>query len=271
MAKKPVVTLTTDFGLKDEYVGSLKAAILSYSRDITIVDISHEISPFAISEAALIVSSAVPHFKDAVHLCIVDPEVGSERKIIVLKTAFGSCLVGPDNGVLIPASQRLGGITSAFVIKPEYFSAKKISPTFHGRDIFAPAAAMVACGVSPTELGEPLDISELKPSPFRVDYFENGFLTEVVSVDRFGTLRLPVLWSDFTKMFGPIKTVELKHSLGKAVLKRYDYFAQVRKGEVFFYEDSSGYFSIASNTESAAKILNLDAGSKVKITCLEEK
>lgn len=264
-----IITFTTDFGYKDEYVASVKAAILSYSTDIMIVDISHEITPFSILEGAFVLASAAPHFKKAVHLAVVDPEVGSQRKPLILKTQFGHFLVGPDNGLLIPAAERLGGIAQAFKIIPDRFVAWKISQTFHGRDIFAPASAMLVMDIAPEEIGEPIDGNCLCPSPFKVEFNKKSLKCLVVNVDRFGSLRLGISFDVISRNYGKPKRIKLKADRVEWQFNFGEYFMQFKKGELFFYEDSSGYVAISANLESASKILGLSLGDKVELEFLE--
>ncbi|MCX7832517.1 MAG: SAM-dependent chlorinase/fluorinase [Actinobacteria bacterium] len=264
-----IITFTTDFGYKDEYVASVKAAIQSYSTDIMIVDISHEITPFSVLEGAFILASAAPHFKKAVHLAVVDPQVGSQRTPLILKTKFGHFLVGPDNGLLIPATERLGGIAQAFKIIPDRFVAWKISKTFHGRDIFAPASAMLAMGLAPEEIAEPIDEKCLTASPFKVEFSKNSLKCLVANVDRFGSLRLGVSFDDISRNYGKPKQIKLKAGKVEKELSFGEYFSQFGKGELFFYEDSSGYIAISANLESADKILGLSLGEEVELEFLE--
>lgn len=271
MNRKPIITLTTDFGLKDEYVGSLKAAILRVNPEIIIVDITHQITPYSILEGAFILASCAPQYPKAVHLAVVDPGVGSERKALILKTNLGHFLIGPDNGLLIPASERLGGIAQAFEILPEKFIYHKISSTFHGRDIFAPASALIAGGVSPEELGKKVDPFSLAPSPFFAEFEGSVIKTVVANTDNFGSVRFPVLFKDLLNRFPNLTHLKLKSPPFKEKIRYAEYFASVGKGELFFYEDSSGYLAIGANCENAGKILKLFLAQKVEIEAVEEK
>jgi hypothetical protein len=260
-----IITLTTDFGLKDEYVSSVKAVIKKINPDAEIIDISHEIMPFSILEGAFVLSSAAPQFPRAVHVCVVDPGVGSCRIPLALKTSFGHWLVGPDNGCLIPAAERLGGINEAYRLKPELYARHRISSTFHGRDVFAPAAALIAKSDDASELGELIDEKELVPSPFVCEVIGNRLRTVVGNIDRFGTVRFTVLFSELLKIRSPLERIILKTETGKWELNYSEYFSAVSEGLLFFYEDSSGYLSVSANKGSADKILNLGLSDEVLI------
>lgn len=181
-----VITLLTDFGLDDAYVGIMKGVMLRIDPTARLVDLTHAVPPQRIVVGALILRSAVGYFPDGtVHLAVVDPGVGSARRPIMIETGRG-LLVGPDNGILYPAAAALGGGT-ARLLADERFFVHPISPTFHGRDIFAPVAAHLARGTDPAEIGPPLDsIVELSlPAPGCMGSILTG---EVVHVDHFGNL-----------------------------------------------------------------------------------
>lgn len=265
------VTLTTDYGIKDEYAAALKAAILYYSDRIKIVDITHGVTPFSILEGAFLLSCAVPNFKKAVHLAVVDPGVGSQRRLLVLKTFYGHFLVGPDNGLLIPAAERLGGISSAYEIVPERFIRREISSTFHGRDIMAPAAALLALGISPEEISDPVEPESLFPSPFNSRFSKNTLETQVANIDNFGSLRFPVFFSELVERFGGTKKLAIESKGRSFLLGCEDYFAKVKKGELFYYKDSSGYLAISANLDRADKILHLKLEDRLTMQIVEEK
>ncbi|HXG36809.1 MAG TPA: SAM-dependent chlorinase/fluorinase, partial [Dehalococcoidia bacterium] len=198
----PPITLLTDFGLTDAYVGIMKGVILSLNPFAPIVDITHEVAPQAVQQGAFLLSLAHPHFPaGSIHVAVVDPGVGSDRKALVLETESG-IFVGPDNGVLsaaLPESCRFSAdeagsrvsippeVRAIALTKQNYFR-QPVSSTFHGRDIFAPVAAHLSLGVSPREMGEPVESIVAFP-PFRALKREDGSLEgRVLHVDRFGNL-----------------------------------------------------------------------------------
>ncbi len=153
-----MITLTSDFGLKDPYVAEMKGVILSLNPSATIVDITHDIEKFNIRMGAFMLASAAPYFpKSTVHLAVVDPGVGTERRAILVQTKQGF-FVGPDNGVLMMAAKKQE-IVHTFELSNSKFMLPKVSATFHGRDIFAPAAAYLDIGVKPAEFGS--EITEI--------------------------------------------------------------------------------------------------------------
>ncbi|HET9488252.1 MAG TPA: SAM-dependent chlorinase/fluorinase [Methylomirabilota bacterium] len=181
----PIVTLTTDFGIRDSYVAEMKGVILGIAPTVQLVDVTHDVEPQQVAEAALAVDAAAPFFpKGTTHLAVVDPDVGSERRGLVV-VAAEQCFVGPDNGLFTPILLR-GGWVAFELTAPEY-RLPAVSRTFHGRDVFAPAAAHLALGVAPSGFGAPvldpvrLPWPEARPVP-------GGVAGAVVHIDRFGNL-----------------------------------------------------------------------------------
>ena len=196
------ITLTTDFGLADPYVASIKGSIYSINPEATLIDVSHDIRPQRIEQAVFVLEYALPYLpENSVHVLVVDPGVGTDRRAIALTTPNGT-FIGPDNGLLsiaLPADIRnsIGEAATPVVLPPQYsafqltndaYHRKPVSMTFHGRDIFAPVAAHLSLGVSAQELGPP--VSEvIAISPFRAMVGEDGTLSgHVVHVDRYGNL-----------------------------------------------------------------------------------
>lgn len=200
--RAPIITLTTDFGLADPYVASMKGVILSINPDATIVDISHSIHPQRIEQGAFVLASAWPYFPSgAIHIAVVDPGVGTQRRAIALATPAAT-FVGPDNGILsaaLPDETRqaasqgrapvpLPPATAAHLLTNHRFHRTPVSPTFHGRDIFAPVAAHLSLGTSLDELGPSTSQIVVLP-PFRATRQPDGALVgRVIHIDRFGNL-----------------------------------------------------------------------------------
>lgn len=150
-----LITLTTDFGLADGYVGTVKGVILGIAPDVRLVDLSHTVAPQNIRQAAHILAGAAPFFPaGAVHLAVVDPGVGSSRRPILVSLP-GACFVGPDNGLFTFALEQAGA--QVWMLDRPRFWLPAVSRTFHGRDIFAPVAAHLASGISPAELATPIE------------------------------------------------------------------------------------------------------------------
>ena len=205
-----IITLTSDFGLADPYVAAMKGVILSLNPRAVIVDVSHAVRPQGVEEGAFLLEAALPYFPaDAIHVAVVDPGVGTERRSLALRTPLG-IFVGPDNGILSPAlpeevrraaSEGVGRVplpegTAAVQLTNPRYHRSPVSDTFHGRNIFAPAAAHISLGVALPELGEPVAEARVLP-PFRAPRLPDGSLAgRVVHVDAFGNLITDVRGED---------------------------------------------------------------------------
>ncbi|HJT90289.1 MAG TPA: SAM-dependent chlorinase/fluorinase, partial [Bryobacteraceae bacterium] len=195
---QPILTLTTDFGLSDHYVGTMKGVILNICPRAQIVDISHQVAPFGIAQGAYLIAQAYPYFPPkTVHVIVVDPGVGSERRPILVEAA-GQYFVAPDNGVLAMIFAREKH-TARIISNPRYF-LQPVSRTFHGRDIFSPAAAHVAAGVPPRRLGNRID-DYIRPRFAAPAPAGKGVWTgQVLHVDRFGNLITNFRAGDFPRL-----------------------------------------------------------------------
>jgi S-adenosylmethionine hydrolase len=181
-----VVSLLTDFGMQDPYVAEMKAVILTHCPQIRIVDISHEISKFNVHMGAFVLASAAPYFPDGtVHVAVVDPDVGTKRRPIIVETSR-SFYVGPDNGVVMLAASR-DGLRKVFVIERSSYLLSAVSNTFHGRDVFAPAAAGLAMGCDPSSFGREIQ-DYLVPSFAKPVVRAGAVLGEILHVDSFGNI-----------------------------------------------------------------------------------
>jgi hypothetical protein len=261
---KPVITLTTDFGQADAYVGTMKGVILGICPGAALVDISHEIGPQAVRQAAYVLSTATAHFpKGAVHLVVVDPGVGSDRQPIAVQTAR-ACYVAPDNGVLgLSLAQDLPRKAVRIRVAGSRFVRPEISATFHGRDVFAPVAAHLACGVTLDEVGDEIPISGLVPLIGIEPQADAGgdTLGEVLHVDRFGNLVTNIQYP--TGQY-PLPNPNLSLRVGRvriAGLSRT--FSDVAPGEVVAYVGSSGYLEVAEREGHAAQRLAVGVGDPV--------
>jgi S-adenosylmethionine hydrolase len=258
----PLFTLTTDFGLRDPYVAEMKAVILGLCKTAQIVDITHAVEKFSIRSGAYMLASAAPYFpKGTINIAVVDPGVGSERRSIIVETKRGF-FVGPDNGLLVLAAQ-MQGIKRVFEITNKKLMSRKVSFTFHGRDVFAPAAAYMANGVPLEEFGaEGVDI--VKP-PFAEVKKENGkVIGEILHVDDFGNIITNIHAKDIVYTEGDSVQAELPHNqLQLRFLKTY---ADVIPLEPLLLVDSQSFLEIAINQGSAASLLQAKPGDKVSFT-----
>jgi len=262
-----IITLLSDFGTRDAFVGIMKGVILGVNPRARLIDLSHEIEPQDVRGGALVLRSAARYFPPrTVHLAVVDPGVGSARRAIAIATpqAF---LVGPDNGVLTPAARALG-IERAHAIDIKRLLAAKIlrgpiSATFHGRDVFAPVAAHLSAGLPLGSLGPATaDIEELSLPSCRAS--EREIAGEVIHVDRFGNLVTNIAEGDLRRLngFSPARlSVSIAAMRIRGLVPAY---AAVAEGEVLALVDSWGQLEIAVRGGSAARRLAADRGAAVQ-------
>ena len=191
MAARPI-TLLSDYGTDDEFAGVCRAVIARIAPDASVIDLTHGIRRHALGEGAFVLARALPYAAPGVHVAVVDPGVGSPRRALAVRTNDEErVLVGPDNGLLIPALESFGGPAEVVDISLSPFRLEPVSASFHGRDVFAPVAAHLASGATLSEAGEEVDAASLQPSPLPTPEFgDDGVLTQVVAVDRFGNAAL---------------------------------------------------------------------------------
>jgi hypothetical protein len=256
----PTITLTSDFGGRDAYVGIMKGVILGVAPNANLVDLSHEIPPQAVTIGALVLRSAVEFFPvGTVHLAVVDPGVGSSRLPIAVFTERG-VLVGPDNGLLYPSAMALG-VREVRRLERERFFRPQVSHTFHGRDIFAPAAGHVAAGVPPHELGGRVD--DLQPLHLPAARCEQAeILGEVIYVDHFGNLITNIRADDLATF--PVQGLSV--SIGQVFLSApVSSYSAVAPGEPLAILDSWGQLEVAVRNGNAAQQLSAGVGTVVRV------
>ena len=258
-----IITLTTDFGSKDPYVAEMKAVILSIFPNAVIVDITHNIAKFNIQMGAYVLASAVSYFQEgSVHVAVVDPGVGTRRRPIVVKTTRGF-FVGPDNGVLALAAEKQG-VTSVHELTSSRFMLPKVSSTFHGRDVFAPAAAHLLNGVKPAEFGPEIP-EAVKPKFARVTRRNGKLVGEVLHVDGFGNIITNITEKDVAQshvtdaVSVELPSFKLKLNLSKA-------YGETKPHEPLALIGSHGYLEIALNQGNAAKKFKTQARDKVTLS-----
>jgi hypothetical protein len=252
----PIISLLTDFGLEDECVAVMKGVIRGIHPEAVVIDISHLIPPFDLCKGAVVFAAALRYLPIGVHVAVVDPGVGTERRALLLKVARGDILLGPDNGLLLPAASRLGGITEARLLQNHEFFISPPHPTFHGRDVFAPVAAHLARGIPPEEMGEKVEASELVPAPWRTAFTGPGSLyCCVIDIDRYGNLRLnaeALHLEELSARWGDELQVDLGEHLFPALLGQT--FARAGKDQALLYIDSSGWLGLALREQSLAAV-----------------
>ena len=265
MAHRPIITLTTDFGLNDHFVGTIKGVILNISPELEIVDISHSVQAFDVLDGALTIAQAYSYFPSGtVHLVVVDPGVGTARRPILV-TSDRHHFVAPDNGVLSMVYAREERLHIRHVTA-EHYSLQPISNTFHARDIFAPVAAWLAKGVDSEKFGDEITdfVRFNPPKPKSVN--GNTLRGVILKVDRFGNLVTNITPQDAPMLFASrTRAVQVggRQARDYEILPNY---SEGSPGEVFGILGSMGYLEIAANRGSAAKIVGSGKGSEVTIS-----
>jgi S-adenosylmethionine hydrolase len=261
------ITFLTDFGLKDDFVGTCHGVMKRIAPEAQIIDITHGIPPQAVLQGALVLASTIGYMPVGVHLAVVDPGVGGPRRSLALKDSEERMYVGPDNGLLLPAASRAGIVAAFELANPEYALAT-ISRTFHARDLFAPAAAHLARGVPLEELGPPLDPDGLVSLDLpRPDLADGTALATVLYIDSFGNIALNLTREDVERIEIVSGTrVELEHAGERYYAVTARTFADARPGDVVLYEDSYGNMSVAISRGSAARMLHASPGQRIRIT-----
>jgi len=263
------ICFISDFGLDDAWVGICHAIMHRQCPDAWIVDLAHQIEPFDIRKGAAVAAAGVYQLPDAIHLVVVDPGVGGDRRDLCLVAASGAWLIGPDNGVLLPAAQRARGIERAYALDPARLHTEKALATFHARDVFAPAAAAIACGQDPREIGSPVDPATLVVGPFAVALRDGDSLAaEVIEVDRFGSLRTSVTAEQAATLGLPGVTLEMVVGHMKLSVPTGRTFSDVPKGEIVAVVDSSGWLTLAENAGSAYERFGVEPGAHVRVSAL---
>ncbi|CAN5727614.1 SAM-dependent chlorinase/fluorinase [soil metagenome] len=263
MNRSDVVTFLSDYGLEDEFVGVCHGVMLRIAPRLKVVHLHHNILRHDIRHGSIVLQQSIGFLPDAVHLAVVDPSVGSDRRAVAIQCTSGAVFVGPDNGLLLAAVDACGGADGAFEIRDERYVLTPVSRTFQGRDVFAPAAAHVANGVDPVELGPRVEIDDLVRLEVPDAWLHDDHLhAEVLQVDRFGNLQLNVVRSllqelrldDRPRLEVRMEGHRLNVPFGKT-------FADVGAGDFVLIEDSYRRISLAINNGDAAGKLQAGAGS----------
>lgn len=264
---RPVITFLTDFGVTDDFVGTCHGVMKRITPDAEIIDITHGIAPQQVLQGALVLRNTLPYMPEGVHLAVVDPGVGTDRKGIALRGEDGRLYVGPDNGLLVPAAERMGGISGAWELAEPRYRLTPVSRTFHGRDIFAPAAAHLAGGVAPAELGPALDPASLVRLAVPVAQISSEqILAHVLIVDRFGNVQLNLVAGDLERVgIVPGTGIELEVGLERYYAVAARTFADVGRGDIVLYEDSYRTIALAINEGDAASVVSARPGDEVRI------
>ena len=265
------ITFLTDFGLEDDFVGTCHGVIKRIAPDAEIIDVTHGIAPQSVLQGALVLANTLPFLPEGVHLAVVDPGVGTERRALALRGGNGRLFVGPDNGLLIPAAEKFGGIEAAHEVTNREFALQPISATFHGRDVFAPAAAHLARGVDLADLGPEVQLSSIArlelPQP---DVSARRIRATCLYVDRFGNMQLN-LSREHLERFGiePGRQVEIEHTGDQYYAATARTFADARSGEIILYIDAYENVALAITGGNAAQTFGVAAGDDIRIRLAE--
>jgi S-adenosyl-L-methionine hydrolase (adenosine-forming) len=262
---RPICFLS-DFGLADDFVGTCKGVMQGIAPGVAVVDLAHEVPGFEVESGAEILEHATRYMpEDTVYLAVVDPGVGTERRAIALRAASGALLVGPDNGLLVPAAEALGGISEAVLLTDERYHVHPVSNTFHGRDVFSPVAAHLAAGVKLSEVGEAAEPSSLArlSLPGVEESTAEGVEARIIAIDRYGNARLSVTQEDSGLEYGAVLGVDVGD--GEMAVRYVETFGSARAGELVLVPDSHWRLSVAVNKGNAAQALSLKTGGKVRI------
>jgi len=267
----PLIAFLSDYGHLDEFVGVCHGVIAQRAPSARVIDVTHAIPRHDVRTGALVLRSTLPYIPAAVRLAVVDPEVGAAgehaRRAVALRTAAGELLVGPDNGLLAAAAERLGGVLEAIDVGRSPERLEPVSATFHGRDIFAPVAAALAAGAPLAGLGEPLAVEELRPLALPTARIADGTLiAHVLRSDHFGNLILDASHEQLAALgvrLGTQLAVEIDGARHEA---RYaSTFADVAPGELLLYEDGERTAALAVNRGSAAALLGVERDGELRV------
>jgi S-adenosyl-L-methionine hydrolase (adenosine-forming) len=261
------ITFLSDFGLQDDFVGTCHGVIARIAPDATIIDITHGIEPQATLQGALVLANTVPYMPEGVHLAVVDPGVGTGRRSLAVRDATGRLYVGPDNGLLVPAAEKQGGVQGVWELANAAYMLEPVSRTFHGRDVFAPAAAHLAVGLDPAELGPPVEPASLVrlelPAPRITD---SRIVSTVLYVDRYGNVQLNLSRSDVEQAgILPGRRVELDLGMDRYYATAARTFADARAGDIILYEDAYQNIAVAITDGNAAEVFAIRPGRRLAI------
>jgi S-adenosylmethionine hydrolase len=259
MASYGWVSLTTDYGLSDGFGAACHGVIARLAPDVRVIDVTHLVPPGDVARGAAVLAQAVPHLPTSVHVAIVDPGVGTARRCVAVQATRG-VLVGPDNGLLPAAADLLGGADRVVELaNPAWFTGP-VSATFHGRDVFAPAAALIATGADLAGAGPALDPATLVRLPEPVVDVGDGVLeAEVLTVDRFGNVQLAAPGETLTVLGEALMVGGIHATKG-------DTFADAPPGDLVVYVDSAGKVALAINGGRAVVALSVSPGDVVRVT-----
>jgi hypothetical protein len=261
------ITFLSDFGLQDDFVGTCHGVIKRIAPEAEIIDITHGIQPQGVLQGALVLANTLPYMPQGVHLAVIDPGVGGARRALALRDRSGRLHVGPDNGLLVPAAEKLGGIEAAHELANPAYALEPVSRTFHGRDLFSPAAAHLALGLELAELGPPVDPDALVrlevPAP---EIGQNRIRATALYIDNFGNIQLNLTRENLEQVeVVPGTRVELEYAGQRYYAIAARTFGDARRGDLVLYEDAYRNIAVAMNSGNAAQMLGARQGTELRI------
>ncbi|MEO3891165.1 SAM-dependent chlorinase/fluorinase [Nonomuraea sp. B5E05] len=264
-----VITLLTDYGLEDGYVAACHGVIAGIAPEARVIDVCHLIPAGDVRRGAAVLAQTIPYLPAGVHIAAVDPGAGASRRAVAVE-AGGRVFIGPDNGLLSWAVHAGGGAQAAHEISDERHFLRPVSPTFPGRDVFAPVAARLCGGLSPAELGPEIPVGRLVSLPEPTSQLREGSVEgEVVSVDRYGNTQLSITAGDLHALGVRVgDTLGVRLGRRQLSLPYRETFSAVPPGELVAFADSAGLIAIAVNSGDAAQRLGLPPGAHVRLSPL---
>jgi S-adenosylmethionine hydrolase len=259
-----VLTFLSDYGLDDDFVGVCHGVIAGLAPDVRVIDVTHGIARHDVRSGALVLRRALPFMPAGVHLAVVDPEVGAPRRAVALRCASEQrLLVGPDNGLLMPAAERFGGVAEAVDIGRSALRLEPLSASFHGRDVFAPVAAALAAGAALAQVGSALDPAGLVALELpRARSTGDGLLAHALQADRYGNVSLD---AEHAQLAGSGLCLGRRVTVNGRPALYARTFADVPAGGLLLYEDGYRTLALAINRGSALEELGLALDDEVLI------
>ena len=264
--KRPFITLTSDFGVQSQGVGIMEAVARETAPEAHVIHLMHGLPDFGVMPAARTLETlfSVPV---GFHVCVVDPGVGTTRRGLIIRVKRGDFLIGPDNGVLLPAARMLGGAVAAYSIENQKYMRLPVSPVFHGRDVFAPAAAHLAMGVAPEEFGPAVALAKLVAAPYEEAVCADGKIkAQVIQINKYGSLHLNITnaaWENFGAALGA--KLELEVNNQKITLTHVTTFGEVPPGTPLVLKDDYARVEVAINLGNFSKTFSVKIGDRCEI------
>ena len=264
------VCFISDYGLSGELVGICKGVMMGIAPGVSIIDVTHSVPKFDVVRGAETLRHATGYMpEDAVYLAVIDPDDKPVRRELAAETGNGALLVGPDNGLLMPAAEALGGVSRAVSLTNREYHLHPVSHSFHGRDVFSPVAAHLAAGVGLDGLGEDVTPASLSPIDFPGARKEgDGLVAEIIDIDSFGNARLSATARDLDTDYGTQLEVSVRDETMEATYVQT--FGSSDTGDLVLLTDSHWRLSLAVNKGNASRALLLSAGDGVRIKRAED-